>query len=55
MGCEFGQSGGVEFRTKDWHCYNTLIIVVLKKLITDLNGLYRSEPALYENNFLQKV
>jgi hypothetical protein len=29
--------------------------MMVKKLITDLNGLYKTQPALHENNLVLKV
>ncbi|MDG1872009.1 MAG: alpha amylase C-terminal domain-containing protein, partial [Flavobacterium sp.] len=52
MGCEFGQSGEWNFeQSLDWHLLQYPYHSGIKKLITDLNGLYKSEPALYEKQF----
>lgn len=52
MGCEFGQSGEWNFeQSLDWHLLQYPYHSGIKKLVTDLNGLYKSEPALYEKQF----
>lgn len=52
MGCEFGQSAEWNFeQSLDWHLLQYPYHSGIKKLITDLNGLYKSEPALYEKQF----
>jgi 1,4-alpha-glucan branching enzyme len=52
MGCEFGQSGEWNFeQSLDWHLLQYPYHQGIKKVITDLNSLYRSEPALYEKQF----
>lgn len=52
MGCEFGQSAEWNFeQSLDWHLLQYPYHSGIKKLVTDLNGLYKSEPALYEKQF----
>jgi 1,4-alpha-glucan branching enzyme len=52
MGCEFGQSAEWNFeRSLDWHLHEYPYHEGVKKLITDLNSLYKTEPALYEKQF----
>jgi len=52
MGCEFGQwqewnfDTGLEWSALDYHLHGGL-----KRLVRDLNLVYRAEPALYENDF----
>ena len=52
MGCEFGQSAEWNFEgSLDWHLLQYPFHEGIKKLITDLNNLYKSEPALHEKQF----
>jgi len=52
MGCEFGQSAEWNFETSlDWHLNEYPYHDGVKKLITNLNKLYKTEPALYEKQF----
>jgi 1,4-alpha-glucan branching enzyme len=52
MGCEFGQSAEWNFEgSLDWHLNEYPYHDGVRKLITDLNGLYKAEPALYEKQF----
>jgi 1,4-alpha-glucan branching enzyme len=52
MGCEFGQSAEWNFEgSLDWHLLQYPYHDGVKKLITDLNGLYKTQPALYEKQF----
>ncbi|WP_348797276.1 1,4-alpha-glucan branching protein GlgB [Flavobacterium adhaerens] len=52
MGDEFGQSGEWDFQNSlDWHLLQYDFHNGIKLLITNLNKLYRSEPALYEKQF----
>jgi 1,4-alpha-glucan branching enzyme len=52
MGCEFGQSAEWDFEgSLDWHLLQYPFHDGVKKLITDLNGLYKKQPALYEKQF----
>ena len=52
MGNEFGQLKEWNFQESlDWHLLQNPFHVGIKKVITDLNGLYKNEPALYENQF----
>src|SRR5665811_1975949 len=49
MGGEFGQtSEWSEERSLDWHLLEYPIHQGISRLVTDLNGLYRAEPALWE-------
>ncbi|NGY38767.1 1,4-alpha-glucan branching protein GlgB [Flavobacterium sp. XN-5] len=53
MGCEFGQSAEWNFESSlDWHLNEYPYHDGVKKLITDLNKLYKTEPALYEKQFI---
>jgi len=52
MGCEFGQ--GLEWdsaRTLDWYVLDYPLHQGVRQLVKDLNGLYRSAPALYRHEF----
>jgi 1,4-alpha-glucan branching enzyme len=50
---EFGQSAEWNFEgSLDWHLNEYPYHDGVRKLITDLNGLYKAEPALYENNLV---
>ncbi|GIZ08656.1 1,4-alpha-glucan branching protein GlgB [Flavobacterium sp. UMI-01] len=52
MGGEFGQSAEWNFQTSlDWHLLQYPVHNGIKNVITDLNKLYKSEPALYEKQF----
>lgn len=52
MGAEFGQSAEWNFEgSLDWHLLQFGYHEGVKKLITDLNALYKSNPALYEKQF----
>ncbi|WP_369765030.1 1,4-alpha-glucan branching protein GlgB [Flavobacterium sp. WC2429] len=52
MGCEFGQSAEWNFEgSLDWHLLQYPFHEGIKKLITDLNNLYKTEPALHEKQF----
>ena len=52
MGSEFGQSDEWNFeKSLDWHLLQYDYHSGIKKVITDLNQLYKSEPALYEKQF----
>jgi len=52
MGSEFGQSDEWDFENSlDWHLLQYDYHSGVKKLITDLNQLYKSRPALYEKQF----
>jgi 1,4-alpha-glucan branching enzyme len=48
MGCEFGQSAEwAEGRSLDWHLLEYPVHAGISRLVTDLNRLYRDEPALW--------
>ena len=52
MGGEFGQSNEWNFEgSLDWHLLQYPFHEGVKKLITDLIRLYKTEPALYEKQF----
>ncbi|TDO96103.1 1,4-alpha-glucan branching protein GlgB [Flavobacterium sp. 245] len=52
MGSEFGQSDEWNFdKSLDWHLLQYDYHSGIKKIITDLNQLYKSQPALYEKQF----
>jgi len=52
MGCEFGQINEWNFRASlDWHLMESKFHQGVQNLITDLNVLYQSEPAMYEQQF----
>ncbi|MBW1655683.1 1,4-alpha-glucan branching protein GlgB [Flavobacterium quisquiliarum] len=52
MGAEFGQTGEWNFeQSLDWHLLQYDFHSGIKTLITDLNNLYKSYPALYEKQF----
>ncbi len=52
MGAEFGQSGEWNFeQSLDWHLLEYPLHVGVKKLISGLNDLYKSQPALHEKQF----
>ena len=52
MGDEFGQSAEWNFQQSlDWHLLQFDFHKGIKNLVTDLNSLYKNEPALYEKQF----
>jgi 1,4-alpha-glucan branching enzyme len=52
MGSEFGQSSEWNFEgSLDWHLLQYPYHEGVKKLITDLNKLYKTQPALHEKQF----
>ncbi|WP_433830920.1 1,4-alpha-glucan branching protein GlgB [Flavobacterium anhuiense] len=52
MGAEFGQTNEWNFeQSLDWHLLQYDFHSGIKRLITDLNQLYKSQPALYEKQF----
>ena len=52
MGSEFGQSSEWNFEgSLDWHLLQYGFHDGVKKVITDLNTLYKTHPALYEKQF----
>jgi 1,4-alpha-glucan branching enzyme len=52
MGAEFGQSSEWNFEgSLDWHLLQYGYHSGIKKCITDLNALYKNNPALYEKQF----
>lgn len=52
QGAEFGQTGEWNFeQSLDWHLLQYDFHAGIKRLITDLNQLYKSQPALYEKQF----
>ena len=52
MGAEFGQSSEWNFQQSlDWHLLQYDFHKGIQKLVTDLNMLYRTYPALYEKQF----
>ncbi|MDQ6530770.1 1,4-alpha-glucan branching protein GlgB [Flavobacterium sp. LHD-85] len=52
MGAEFGQTSEWNFeQSLDWHLLQYDFHSGIKKIITDLNQLYKSQPALYEKQF----
>lgn len=54
MGNEFGQSEEWNFNASlDWHLLEYDFHRGVKHLISDLNALYKSEPALYQKQFSQ--
>jgi len=55
MGCEFGQFAEWAYeRSLDWHLLDYPKHAQLLKLVGDLNRLYKSEPALWANDFEEK-
>ncbi len=55
MGSEFGQSREWNFEgSLDWHLLEFGYHSGVKKCITDLNALYKNNPALYEKQFSQE-
>jgi 1,4-alpha-glucan branching enzyme len=52
MGAEFGQSSEWNFEASlDWHLLEFGFHKGIKQVITDLNKLYKTYPALYEKQF----
>ena len=52
MGSEFGQSSEWNFeKSLDWHLLEYGYHSGMKKCVTDLNALYKNNPALYEKQF----
>jgi 1,4-alpha-glucan branching enzyme len=52
MGAEFGQTSEWNFeQSLDWHLLQYDFHAGIKRLITDLNQLYKAHPALYEKQF----
>ncbi|MCR4029212.1 MULTISPECIES: 1,4-alpha-glucan branching protein GlgB [Flavobacterium] len=52
MGAEFGQTNEWNFeQSLDWHLLQYDFHSGIKRLITDLNQLYKTYPALYEKQF----
>ncbi|MCI4444103.1 MAG: 1,4-alpha-glucan branching protein GlgB [Lentimicrobium sp.] len=52
MGSEFGQSAEWNFEgSLDWHLLQYDFHEGIKKTLTDLNALYKSQPALHEKQF----
>lgn len=52
MGNEFGQSAEWNFQQSlDWHLLEYNFHMGIKNLITDLNSLYKNQPALFEKQF----
>lgn len=52
QGAEFGQTGEWNFeQSLDWHLLQFDFHSGIKRLITDLNQLYKSRPALFEKQF----
>jgi 1,4-alpha-glucan branching enzyme len=52
MGCEFAQSAEWNFEgSLDWHLLQYDYHNGIKQCITDLNSLYKNNPALYEKQF----
>jgi len=52
MGNEFGQSSEWNFEgSLDWHLWEYPYHEGVKQLVTDLNKLYKTQPALYEKQF----
>nr|WP_232020643.1 1,4-alpha-glucan branching protein GlgB [Methylocaldum marinum] len=55
MGCEFGQGGEWNFnKALDWYVLEYPIHSGLKRLVSDVNQLYRDNRALHEDDFDQK-
>jgi len=53
QGCEFGQSAEWNFQNSlDWHLLDYAPHKGIQEVIKALNKFYRSEPALYENQFV---
>ncbi len=52
MGAEIGQHGEWNYNTSlDWHLLEHVPHQGIKKVLTDLNQLYKTRPALYEKQF----
>jgi 1,4-alpha-glucan branching enzyme len=52
MGCEFGQGREWNYdQSLDWHALDLPLHQGLRMFVQDLNRIYRSEPALYEQDF----
>ncbi|MBO9584520.1 MAG: 1,4-alpha-glucan branching protein GlgB [Flavobacterium sp.] len=52
MGAEFGQTNEWNFeQSLDWHLLQYDFHSGIKRLVTDLNHLYKAQPALYEKQF----
>jgi 1,4-alpha-glucan branching enzyme len=52
MGAEFGQTGEWDFNNSlEWHLLNDPLHAGIKRWMSDLNRVYRTEPALYEVDF----
>jgi len=52
MGAEFGQVGEWDFNNSlEWHLLNDPLHAGIKKWSSDLNRVYKTEPALYEVDF----
>jgi len=52
MGAEFGQGREWNYdHSLDWHLLERPLHAGLRQYVSDLNGLYRSEPALHEVDF----
>jgi 1,4-alpha-glucan branching enzyme len=52
MGCEFGQSSEWNFEgSLDWKLLELGYHDGIKKVVTDLNALYKNQPALFEKQF----
>jgi 1,4-alpha-glucan branching enzyme len=52
MGCEFAQEQEwSEQRSLDWHLLEQREHSGMQSLVRDLNGIYRSTPALYERDY----
>jgi 1,4-alpha-glucan branching enzyme len=52
MGSEFGQSDEWNFeKSLDWHLLQYDYHSGIKKVVTDLNQLYKSQPALHQKQF----
>ncbi|WP_228444883.1 1,4-alpha-glucan branching protein GlgB [Chryseobacterium echinoideorum] len=55
MGDEFGQTGEWNFKQSlDWHLLQYPVHRGLQNLVKNINHLYRSETALFENQFKQE-
>ncbi|MFB9080328.1 1,4-alpha-glucan branching protein GlgB [Flavobacterium procerum] len=55
MGAEFGQTSEWNFeQSLDWHLLQYNFHNGIQKLITDLNQLYKSQPSLYEKQFINE-
>lgn len=55
MGGEFGQTSEWNFQQSlDWHLTQYDFHSGIQQVVKDLNGLYKSQPALYEKQFSQE-